>query len=459
MVFLTNLVLLPVRWLAFLGGGIADLVALVKLLAAAFPGDRTSRQGRLLGVLATTAGQRALVGVLRVFWANLVLRRKLVAAYDNTGTAIVTRDVDVREVLARDADFLVVYEQRMRRITAGENFFLGMQDSPAYQRNVSAMRLAARWEDVSAIILPAVDAHAGTLAAGAEGKLDVPAQLTLPAVADMVARYFGTPVGGDEQPSRDDLIAWTSVMFWYLFIDLGADPDVDRKAMDAAAAARRWLDQCIAARKASPTDTDDVLSRCLDLQRAGTFGFDDLTIRNNLIGLIIGAVPTLSRAAVQALDQLLDRPEPLAAACAAARADHDSKLAAIVFEALRFDPVNPFIYRRALADTTIAQGTLRARRIPKGTLVLASNLSAMFDPARLNVPERFDPARPWDDYMLWGFGLHTCFGRHINRAVVPALLKPLLAAGRPRRAAGAAGKLDTAGTPFPAHLVVEVGGH
>lgn len=457
MAFFGNLLRLPVRWLGILGGGIADLVALIKLLAGAFPGDQAGRRQRLLGVLATTAGQRALFGVLRVFWANLVLGRRLVAAYDNTGTAIVTRDVDVREVLARDADFLVVYEPRMRRITDGENFFLGMQDSPAYQRNVSVMRLAARWEDVSAIILPTVDAHARAVVAGAEDKLDVPAQLTLPVVADMVARYFGTPVGGDRQPSRADLIAWTSGMFWYLFIDLGADPKVDRRAMVAAAAARNWLDQCIAARKASPTETDDVLNRCLDLQRAGIPGFDDVGIRNNLIGLIIGAVPTLSRAAVQALDQLLDRPEPLAAACAAAGADHASKLADIVFEALRFNPVNPFIYRRALTDTTIAQGTLRARRIPKDTLVLASNLSAMFDPARLDVPERFDAGRPWDDYMLWGHGLHTCFGRHINRAVVPALLKPLLAAGTPRRVAGGAGQIDTAGTPFPAHLTVELG--
>jgi len=456
MAFLTNLLRLPVRMLAFLGGGIASLIALAKLLAGAFPGDKAGRSKRLLGALATTAGQRALFGVLRVFWANLVLGRKLVQAYENSGTVIVTRDADVREVLAREADFAVVYEPRMRAITSGENFFLGMQDSPAYQHDVSVMRLAARWEDVDGIILPTVAEHAAAVLADSDAQLDVPAELTLPVVADMVARYFGTPVGGAGQPSRDDLIAWTSVMFWYLFIDLGADPDVDRRAMDAAAAARSWLDGCIAERKAAPTDTDDVLNRCLDLQRAGTLGFDDLAIRNNLIGLIIGAVPTLSRAAVQALDQLLDRPQPLAEACVAARAGDDARLAASVFEALRFNPVNPVIYRRAVLETTIARGTLRARRVPKGSLVLASNLSAMFDAARLDDPDAFDANRPWDDYMLWGYALHTCFGRHINRAVVPALLKPLLAAGTPRRAAGGAGHIDTAGTPFPAHLTVHL---
>jgi cytochrome P450 len=453
---LTNLLRLPVRWLAFLGGGIADLVALAKLLAGALPGDKDGREARLLAVFATTAGQRALFGVLRVFWPNLVLRRKLVRAYDNMGTVIVTRDADVREVLERDDDFAVVYEPRMRAITSGENFFLGMQDSPAYEQDVSVMRLAARWEDVDAIILPCVDQHASAVAAQAKGGLDVPATLTLPVVADMVARYFGTPVGGAGQPTRDDLIAWTSVMFWYLFIDLGADPDVDHRAMEAAAGARDWLDQCVAARKASPTDTDDVLNRCLDLQRAGTLGFDDLAIRNNLIGLIIGAVPTLSRAAVQALDQLLEHPRALADACAAARAGDDAKLAANIFEALRFNPVNPFIYRRAQRDAIIAKGRLRARRVPQGSMLLASNLSAMFDASRLDDPEAFDSTRPWDDYMLWGHGLHSCFGRHINRAVVPALLKPLLATGTPRRAPGEAGRIDTAGTPFPAHFSIEL---
>ena len=258
--------------------------------------------------------------------------------------------------------------------------------------------------------------------------------------------------------NRGEMVKGTviSVGKEYLFIDLGADSEVDRKAMEAASACRDYLDRSIAARKASPTDTDDVLNRCLDLQRAGTLGFDDLAISNNIIGLIIGAIPTISRASVQALDQLLDRPEQLAVAAQASRTDDDDLLGRIVFEALRFNPVNPVIYRRAVADTVIAAGSLRARRIPKDSLVLASNLSAMFDPWALKRPDEFRTDRPWDHYMLWGHGLHTCFGAHINRAVVPRLLKPLLAAGDLTRSAGDAGRIDTADTPFPAHLQVDL---
>jgi cytochrome P450 len=57
--------------------------------------------------------------------------------------------------------------------------------------------------------------------------------------------------------------------------------------------------------------------------------------------------------------------------------------------------------------------------------------------------------------MLWGFGLHTCFGDYLNRTTLPAILKPLLARQGLRRAPGAAGQIDNGGTPFPMHMRVE----
>src|SRR3954464_2055611 len=149
------------------------------------------------------------------------------------------------------------------------------------------------------------------------------------------------------------------------------------------------------------------------MQAAGLPGMDDLAIRNNLIGLVIGAVPTTSKAAVLALDQLLHPPAALPAAAAlaldqrlerpgavagaqrAARADDDALLARHIFEALRFNPVNPVIYRRANRDTVVAAGTLRARKIRHSTMVLAANYSAMFDRFKLYDPESFRTDRPW----------------------------------------------------------------
>ena len=218
-------------------------------------------------------------------------------------------------------------------------------------------------------------------------------------------------------------------MFWYLFVDLAGDAEVGRKALDAAAASRAVIDAAIAQRKASGVAKDDVLGRCLVLQKAGQPGMDDLGIRNNLIGLFIGAIPTISKACVQALDQLLDRPQALASAQAAARSGNDALLAAHVFEAFRFNPINPLIYRRAARDARIAAGSLRSRLIPKGSMVLAVNLSAMFDPLRVAragiVPHRPAVGR-----------LHPVGLRHAHLLRRPR--QPRRHAGDPQAAAGQA---------------------
>src|SRR5260370_23781881 len=84
------------------------------------------RGKRLATLIATTEGQRLLFTVLRAVRPNLLLRRRLVTAYPNTGTgtgtAIVSRATDVAEVLSPATDFAVVYEPRMRAITGGANF-------------------------------------------------------------------------------------------------------------------------------------------------------------------------------------------------------------------------------------------------------------------------------------------------------------------------------------------------
>jgi cytochrome P450 len=428
------------------------LVAPFQVAAAVAAASGDGLKAKAAAALGEPRVQRLALRTARAFVPNLVLSKQFIAAYPNTGTAIVTRYQDIVEVLDRNADFEVVYEPKMRAITAGENFFLGMQDTALYTRDTSTMRLTMRRDDVATMVEPAARRRADQIVAGQQNRIDVPVDLSLPVPTAIVTDYFGFA-----NAANSDLVAWTTLMFWYLFVDLAGDQALADKALAAAAACRAALDAAVAARKASGEQKDDVLGRCLVLQKAGQPGMDDLGIRNNLIGLVIGAIPTISKACVQTLDQLLDRPDALASAQNAARAGNDALLAAHVFEAFRFNPINPLIYRRAAVDATIASGSLRARRIPKGTMVLAVNYSAMFDPLRIDAPESFRTDRPWDDYMLWGYGLHTCFGAYINRAVMPAILRPLLTKPNLRRAAGPAGRPDYGGTPFPQHFAVEWG--
>jgi cytochrome P450 len=445
--WLLNLPVALWRRLLLIGQGLAALVLLIGTGIAAAFGRGGTLGSRIGAALTAPASLRRGFALLRLAQPNLVLSRKLVTAYVNTGTAIVTRREDVTDVLARDADFGVVYGPRMEMITGGENFFLGMQDTPRYTRDVSNMRLAMRRDDVAQRVKPILDSVALDLVDRARGQIDVPQQLTQPAAARLLADYFGTP-----GPSEPLIAEWTTTLFWYLFIDLKADPLLDARAAADAAAFRAWLDGHIATRKADGETRDDVLGRCLAMQAGGMPGMTDKDIRNNLIGLLIGELPTLSATANLALDELLDRPQAFADACAAARNDDEAALAAHIFEALRFRPLNPVIYRRAMRDAWIARGRLRARHVREGTMVMASNLSAMFDPIAIPDPASFRTDRPWETYMLWGYGMHACFGQHINRAALPAMLKPLLARPGLRRASGAAGQVDNAGTPFPQHL-------
>ncbi len=363
-------------------------------------------------------------------------------------TAIVTRFEDVQEVLSRDDVFAVTYSEKMEVVTGGNDFFLGMQNSPDYERDTAHMRTVMRREDVAGQIVPFVAKTAEEVIQASGGRLDVARQLGKIVPAKWVAAYFGCP-----PPSNEELAQWSSAIFRYLFTDLTNDPAVGAAARDAAAKARAWLDQTIALRKANPDD-DDVLGRCLRLQSAGVPGMDDLAIRNNLIGLLTGAIPTTAKCCTQALDELLKRPAELAQAQAAARAGDDRLFARYVFEALRFNPNNPGLFRVAAEDHTIAKGSLHATAIPKGALVLAATQSAMFDERIVDSPNDFRVDRPDYIYMHWGYGLHTCFGQYVNQVQIPGILKPLLKRQGLRRAAGLAGQLMYDG-PFPSNLGVE----
>lgn len=448
--FAVNLVKRSYLAAAVITHGIWSLLCLLGSCIKALLAGDGPWQFRVAGVFAAPAGLQRVFAALRAFAPNIVLRRRLVTAYENSGTAIISRRDDVKEVLTRDDDFEVVYEPRMRALTDGSNFFLGMQDVPTYTRDLSNMRLVIRREDIPGTIVPLVAATADGIVAASGGTLDLPQDLAQQVPAQLVSDYFGMPSSG-----RQQMIGWASSMFWYLFLDLQTDSSVVARGEAAAESCRSYLDGAIAERRTSPTQDDDVLNRCLAMQRAGLPGMDDLSIRNNLLGLAVGAIATISMSSTNALDYLLDSPSALAKAQSAARSGDDQLLAACVLEALRFNPPSPVLYRRAVRDTVVARGTLRARRIPKGTLVFAATVSAMFDQSGVPSPRRFRIDRSPEDYMLWGYGMHACFGSHINEAVIPELLKSLLRQPNLRRAAGPAGRIDTAGTAFPTHMRVE----
>jgi cytochrome P450 len=367
----------------------------------------------------------------------------------------VTRYVDVMEVLARDEVFSVrLYAPKMQRI-APTGFILGLQDSPQYQRDVSVLRLVFSRGD-----LPWIRQFVGEQAAAIlhnaspTGQLDLVRDLSRVVPARLVADYFGVP-----GPDQATLMHWARRIFHDLFLNLQDVPDIREPALASAKALASYLDDLIARRKAEinagQTTADNVLNRLLRLQANPETSFDDAKIRDNLVGMLVGAIDTNSKAIAHIVDELLGRPEQLKAARHAAANGDDALLMQYINEALRFKPQSTGLLRYTEKDCTIAKGTPRETVIPAGTLIFVATWSAMFDAANVDEPEEFRVDRAINfDYLHFGAGLHTCAGQHISRVLMLEVVKQLLGVEGLRRAAGSEGQIRLEG-PFPDSFMLE----
>jgi cytochrome P450 len=368
-----------------------------------------------------------------------------IARFGNT--YIVTRYDNVREVFLNDPAFMVPYAENLRLIIGGEPFFLGMADTQAYRRDTAAMRAVVLPADLPRLA-EAAAAQADTMLDAACGRLDV-VDFTRQVTFGVLCPYFGiTP----PDPADGDLRVWATRLFEYQFTYTGTDAALHADAARMAPRLRAHIDSLIAARKAA-SGPDDVLGRCLARQRDGEAGYADRQIRSALIGFLVGGLPQPPMVLPQALEQLLQRPTHLCAATGAAAAGDSETVARYLFEALRFDPLAPGLQRRAMRRTVIGAGQWYQAVVPKGATVLAAFASAMRDPRRVADPETFNPNRPASDYLHFGYGLHRCFGEHINRVVLPATLARLLRRNI-RRASGPKGHLTKRGI-FADQLWVE----
>ena len=197
-----------------------------------------------------------------------------------------------------------------------------------------------------------------------------------------------------------------------------------------------------------------MLGRLIAMQSVAQTAFTDAEIVTNLIGLIVGFIPTVASTTTLAIDALLDRPEALAAAQRAARADEDDAVRAHMWEAMRLAPQGPGLLRRARTDFVVAEGTHHATTIPAGTIVFAATESAMLDGGVVQDPDDFKIGRPEQDYLHFGVGMHQCFGRFANAMQIPAIAKAVLRLPGLQRAPGEQGKLVKQG-PYPRSLLLD----
>ncbi len=375
--------------------------------------------------------------------------------FASPGMTFVTKYSDVHEVLARDEVFSVrPYALKMQRI-APTGFILAIDDNPQYQRDVSILRLAFGRDDLPRI-REFVAHTAAQLISNAAGnaRFDLVQGLSRVVPARLVAHYFGVP-GPDERT----LMRWARTIFHDLFLNLRNVPAIRDPAVVSGAALSAYLDELITRRESEMASgahlEDNVLNRLLQMQCSAATRFDNARIRDNLIGMLVGAIETNSKAIAHAADELLRRPQELAAAQAAAIDNNDELLAHYIHEALRFKPQSIGLLRYCEQNYTLAKGTSREAIIRGGTLVFLATWSAMFDASHLDEPEKFRTDRSLTaDYLHFGDGLHTCTGQYISRVLILEVMKRLLSVANLRRAAGADGEIRSDG-PFPDSFIVE----
>lgn len=385
---------------------------------------------RLTAKLTSTAVLRPVLGFLR--------RHKPVLAFGEK--VLATSHAAVTDVLLRDTDFTIAQINAPRIDALDGPFILGMDRGPDYEREKDALRRAVKADDlervrgfVAARALELIDA------ARDRGRIDVVGSYARPVAARVVASYFGMP--GPDEPT---LMRWMRTTFQDVFLNVTKNAKVTAAAAASGEELRRFEDALIAAREADASaGGDDILTRLVRLE-GGWLDHD--AVRRNLGGMIVGAVDTTSKFVALAVNQLLERPDELANARAAAVANDLDSVRRYAYEAVRFDPHNAFLLRYAPRATQLA-----GKSIAANSYVLVSVLSAMFDPAVYEQPEAFRTDR--EKYLHFGDGMHTCFGVRINAVQIPELVAGLLRLPNLRRAPGGRGRIVWDG-PFPDHLVL-----
>jgi cytochrome P450 len=335
---------------------------------------------------------------------------------------VVSRWADVVDLLSRNETFQVTYAPHMDPSVGP--FMLARDGAIQNWRDKAAMRTLLRWDD-----LPAIRANAGATASsalaaatqGTSGTFDVVATVSRLVPLKTVQTCFGFP-----GPNDATMLAWSRATQADMFHNLTHDPALLQADIAAGQAMQAWVARFIDARQPWADATgDDTVSRLLRLTGTGLSGLDRQGVISNICGLLVGAIETTSQAIVNATEQILLNPAQAALAIQAAAKGDNKTLDAIVWEALRFNPMTTFVLRVAAQPAVIAPGSDHQVTVPAGRVVAAAIGSAMFDPAVFPGPDDFQ-TRPRDLYMHIGFGAHICLGQYVAYEIIPEAIRQIL---------------------------------
>ncbi len=361
---------------------------------------------------------------------------------------------DVRDMLQMPKIFTVdLYKPKMGVTGPDDGYLMAHDDDALHYREKSLMQGLLNRDDLPRV-RKMVAETARKIIAEQNGSIELVNQYCRMVPVHLVQGYFGL-----DGIDREDLIRWS---YWNQYdafnnqpFDMLSDQDY-RKIVDLHEESSKELVTYIAvlmARKlvrlkimdliymvlspvqkliyrvlgmALPERHDHMVTRMLRSKFAKEVDFPLTRVGVNAGGLLIGAIETTSQAVAQVVEYFIDHPAVLDDAKNLARQSHTAAFDAMVWEALRFVPIRPDIFRQAACDYTVAKGTGHQTEIKAGTIVRLLIKSAMFDPYAYENPDVFDPDRnPYHNF-VFGFGPHECLGKYVGMEMIPEMVRQIV---------------------------------
>jgi cytochrome P450 len=170
----------------------------------------------------------------------------------------------------------------------------------------------------------------------------------------------------------------------------------------------------------------NMVARMVKTKFSHEVDFPIARIGTNAGGLLIGSIETTSQAVTQVIQFFIENTYLLKTATSLASGADTRAFDSYVWEALRFVPIRPDIFRLCKENHTIGKSTGYEIEIKKGTIVRLLTQSAMFDDAAYQEPKAFNPDRTFYHNFTFGFGPHECLGKHIGMQLIPEMVRQVL---------------------------------
>lgn len=355
---------------------------------------------------------------------------------------IVTRDADVRDVLAKHDIFRVPYGPEMKELGGGAATFVLGLEGVQQQRQHELIRSLIGEQDAKWLI-QRTRQIADTLIDASEGRIDIMKDLITRVASETCAEFFGLNV---DDP--DAFAEWSMSISALLFADPFGNPATRKLALAGAMRVRSVVEAALVKLSVDPPAPPEGLGKTI-LQRLRDTHISDDEILAIMVGMITGFIPTTTLAAGNIIEELLRKPDGLDAVAAAAKqarsGDDPSardRLEHLLFEAARLNPaLNPGQWRYAAQDGTVTTAS-GPHRIAAGSILMVATASAMRD-------------RQSKGYeLVFGTGVHACLGKTLAMAQITEIFEALLSRDEVRVSKGQWGRIFRVGV-FPRRLDME----